>query len=191
MDKSAAAGDDRILIPVAGPHQFAEFRAVADAAHKPFPFLAKALYHLAAPRDDAHGRILGIKLARINSGRPEICLRSRHHPVQVDGAGVGDNAGGNWRQPRHTRSAAILETAAAVADNLHLKFQSKILCRHVPVNQVRMAAGMLRGGFADDRAVRHTPELRVAVPAFEAPAIKERNKAVMIGKIEGIRFGES
>ena len=115
----------------------------------------------------------------------------RHHPVQVHRPGVGDDRGRDGHQPRNPRLAAILKTAPAFPDNLHLEFQGEIPGLHVAVDQIRVAAGILPCGFTHDRTVLHPPELRVAVPALEAHAVKERNVAVMIGEIQRVRFGKT
>src|SRR5260370_20192909 len=55
VDAGAAAGDDRVLVPVVHLDDLAEDLAVADIAHEPLSAVAGALNHLPAPSEDAHG----------------------------------------------------------------------------------------------------------------------------------------
>src|SRR6185312_8461609 len=188
---NGAAGDDGVLIPLVRLHEIAERRAIADDAHEAFFRRAKIFHDLPTPGDDAHGRVLGIKLAGVNAARPEIRLRAGHHPVEIHRADVGGDDAADGREPRDAGEAAILKAAAAVAEDFDFKFQREIVRLHLAVSDVGIAAGIFAGGFADDGAVFHAPEFRVAVPALETHAVEKRLVAIVVVEIERVRLGEA
>jgi len=186
-----AAGDDGVLVPIVCLHEFAEIGAVTDVAHQAFFRRAKIFHDLPAPGDDAHGRVFGIELAGVNAARPEIRLRAGHHPIEIHRADVGGDGGADGSEPGDAGEAAILKTAAAAADDFDFEFQREIPGLHVAIGDVGIAAGILAGGFADDGAVFHAPEFRIAVPALEAHAVEERLIAVVVVEIERGGLGEA
>ena len=188
---SAAAGDDRVLIPLVGLHEAAEFFAIADSAQESLFLSAETFHDLPAPRDDAHRRVLGIKLAGVNLARPEVRLRTSHHPIEIHRADVGGHDGADRREPRNARLAAILKASAAVAEDFNFEFEREILRFHVAINDVGIAARILLRGLADDGAVFHAPEFRIAVPALQAHAIEEGLVASVIVEIERVRLSEA
>jgi len=190
LNESAAAGDDGVFVPVVHFDECAEFGAVGDVAHELFFGEAGAFDDLAAPGEDAHGRVFGIELAGPIAGAgPEIGLWASEHPIKIHGADVGGNVRWNVGKPRNAGFAAVLKAAAAGAFNFDFAFEREVFGDHVAVHQVAVAAGVLGSGFADDGAVFDSPEFRIAVPTFEADAVEEGDVGFVFGEVDGL--GES
>ena len=190
MHERAAARDDHILVPVVHLDHVAERRPIADRADQRFAARAEAFHDLSAPGEDPHRRVLGVELPGIDAARPEVGLRTRHHPVHVNGPDVGGHRSRNIGEPGQPGLAPVLEPAATIAFDLDLELQREVLGDEVAINDVAVAARVGGCGLADDRAVLDAPELRVPVPPFKAHAVEQRDVAGVIVEVEWRRFGE-
>src|SRR5882724_3158468 len=166
VDTRAAPGDHRVIIPVVSAHEFPECRAIADISHQAFRFDPVAFDDLPAPRDDAHRRVLRIKLAGINLARPEVGLRAGEHPRQVDGAILGRDFRPNRGEPWNPRFTAILKARSSSALDLDLKLQGEVFGFKISIHQITVPTRILLRGFAYDTFVLDAPKLQTAVPAF-------------------------
>src|SRR2546428_14019405 len=122
--------------------------------------------------------------AGVTRAGPEVGLRTCHHPIEVHRTDVRGHVLRDPREPRQARLASVLHSAAAVTNDLDLKLQREILRVDVTIDEVIVAAGILRRRFADDRTVFDAPEFWIAVPPLEAHSIKQGHITLVVVEVD-------
>src|SRR6185436_4870435 len=186
----SAPRDHRVLVPVVLANDSAERFAIGDRAHELLALRAEAFDDLSPPGEDSHRRVLRVKLPGVDTAWPEVRLRPRHHPIEVDRSDVGRDVCRDVREPGETCLAAVLNAAAAGALDLDLELEREVLRLEIAIGNIAVAAGIRRRGLSDNRSVFDPPELRVAVPPFQAGPVKERDVAFVVVEIHRAWFGE-
>ena len=158
-------GDDPHVIPVAGLDDFLEIIRRADRLAGRLRAIGVDRDPLAAQRENAAAPLL-VENARVLRAGLEITL------IATDG---------EWADLLEL-PAPILDAAVASGQAV-LKPELEIVDVALAPDQKRVGLDLLVGRrLADDRAVPHAPDLGIAFPAGERPAVEERGEGGVIGR---------
>src|SRR5579862_8020469 len=114
VNADTVPGNDLVLVPVIDLDVAAERIAIAKCPNESWLLSGAHVDSLATPRQDTQRSVLRVKLPRVGctlriDRKPDIGLRSGHHPVQIARLFTGMQ----WPEPGKPRLTTVLNTAAA------------------------------------------------------------------------------
>src|ERR1044072_993050 len=87
--------------------------------------------------------------------------------------------------------AAILHPrVSTLSFQFHFQFEYEICGFSAAPDDIGRAGGMLRTGYADDRAILYVPDIGVAIPIFERLAVEDLRPADVIAEIDRLGLNE-